>query len=113
MNKNSFTLLITLFFVFLISILTVNILETKSIKNKNIENKYLYIQAKNHINFLKQYIQTLTKDELKNTKHILIKNDLYKIEAFIKNENSIFTIEMFVKSKNTDISLYKQLVLNN
>ncbi|MDN5062795.1 hypothetical protein [Aliarcobacter butzleri] len=51
--KRAYTLLITIVLISTFSYLGVLILETKALKNQNLSNQYLYIQAKNHLNFLK------------------------------------------------------------
>ncbi|MCR1814648.1 hypothetical protein [Aliarcobacter butzleri] len=51
--KKAYTLLITIVLISTFSYLGILILETKALKNHNLSNQYLYIQAKNHLNFLK------------------------------------------------------------
>ena len=53
--KKAYTLLLTIVLITIFSVLGIFILETKSLKNTNLTNQYLYIQAKNHKNFLKDY----------------------------------------------------------
>ena len=52
--KKSYVLFITLVLVVVFSVLANFILETNSLKNEAFKQKYLYLQAKNHILFLKQ-----------------------------------------------------------
>ena len=103
--KKSYTLLITIFLITLFSILGIFILETKSLRAENLTNQYLYIQAKNHKNFLKDYLKSI---DLKNINDFEIEDDLFKIYAKIEKNNSIFTINVFVKAKDYDISLHEQ-----
>ena len=103
--KKSYTLLITIVLITLFSILGIFILETKSLRAENLTNQYLYIQAKNHKNFLKDYLKSI---DLKNINDFEIEDDLFKIYAKIEKNNSIFTINVFVKAKDYDISLHEQ-----
>lgn len=103
--KKSYTLLITIVLITLFSILSIFILETKSLRAENLTNQYLYIQAKNHKNFLKDYLKSI---DLKNINDFEIEDDLFKIYAKIEKNNSIFTINVFVKAKDYDISLHEQ-----
>ena len=105
--KKSYTLLITIILITIFSYLAVSILQTKSLRNVNLTNQYLYIQAKNHKNFLKDYLKSI---DLNGINSFEIKDDLFNIYAKIEKNNSIFTIHIFVKAKNYDISLYEKVV---
>jgi len=105
--KKSYTLLITIVLITLFSILSIFILETKSLRAENLTNQYLYIQAKNHKNFLKDYLNSI---DLTNINDFEIEDDLFKIYAKIEQNNSIFTINVFVKAKDYDISLYERVI---
>ena len=105
--KKAYTLLLTIVLITIFSVLGIFILETKSLKNTNLTNQYLYIQAKNHKNFLKDYLKSI---DLTNINHFEINDDLFDIYAKIEKNNSIFTIHIFVKAKDYDISLYEKVV---
>ena len=105
--KKSYTLLITITLITLFSVLGIFILETKSLRSENLTNQYLYIQAKNHKNFLKDYIKSI---DLTNINDFEIEDDLFDIFAKIEKNNSIFTIDIFVKAKDYDVSLYEKVV---
>ena len=83
------------------------ILETKSLRSENLTNQYLYIQAKNHKTFLKDYLKNI---DLTNINDFEVEDNLFNIYAKIEKNNSIFTIHIFVKAKNYDISLYEKVV---
>ncbi|WP_419675961.1 hypothetical protein ACN2CX_02800 [Aliarcobacter butzleri] len=57
--KKAYTLLITIVLISTFSYLGVLILETKALKNQNLSNQYLYIQAKNHLNFFEDFVTGL------------------------------------------------------
>ena len=76
--KKSYVLFITLILVVVFSVLANFILETNSLKNEAFTQKYLYLQAKNHILFLEDYI---LKTDLEDTKDIKIDDDLFTIVA--------------------------------
>ena len=104
--KRSFSLLITIFLLSIFSYLALSILETKSLRNTNLQNQYLYLQAKNHKEFLKSYLNSI---ELKDIKHLSIEDDFFEIYAVITKETNFFEIDLFVKSKKFNISIYENL----
>lgn len=105
--KKAYTLLLTIILITLFSVLGIFILETKSLKSENLTNQYLYIQAKNHKNFLKDYLKSI---DLNGINDFEIKDDLFDIYAKIEKNNSIFTIDIFVKAKEYDISLHEKII---
>ena len=104
--KKAYTLLLTIVLITTFSVLGIFILETKSLKNTNLTNQYLYIQAKNHKNFLKNYINEL---DLKDITHLKVDDDLFDIFAQIEQKGSIFYVDIFVKAKDYNISLYERI----
>ena len=104
--KKAYSLLMTITLITLFSVLGIFILETKSLRSENLTNQYLYIQAKNHKNFLKDYLKSI---DLEGINDFEIKDDLFDIYAKIEKNNSIFTIHIFVKAKDYDISLYEKV----
>ncbi len=105
--KKSFSLLITIFLLAIFSYLAVSILETKSLRNTNLQNQYLYLQAKNHKEFLKAYIKSI---DLKNINHLTIEDNFFEIYALIKKKTNSFEIDFFVKSKKFDISIHEKII---
>ena len=105
--KNSFTLLITIFLLSVFSYLAISILQTKSLRNTNLQNQYLYLQANNHKEFLKQY---LNKIELKNLTYLQIEDDMFEIYANIKEISKSYEIDIFIKAKEFDISLHEKII---
>jgi hypothetical protein len=105
--KKAYSLLITITLITLFSVLGIFILETKSLRSENLTNQYLYIQAKNHKNFLKDYLKSI---DLNGINDFEIKDDLFDIYAKIEKNNSISTIHIFVKAKDYDISLYEKVL---
>jgi len=110
--KKSFSLFSTLILVFIFSISAIKIYELKSISSTNIINQYKYIQAKNHLNFLEEYIKSL--NNLNNLEKIQIENEKYEILALVKKiENKKFEIQLSVKAVGFDIRVYKKVLKNN
>lgn len=105
--KKAYTLLLTIVLITIFSVLGVFILETKSLRSTNLTNQYLYIQAKNHKNFLKDYLKSI---DLSGINHLKVEDDLFDIYAKIESKDSIFTIDIFVKAKDYDISLYERVI---
>ncbi len=104
--KKSFVLFITLFLLSIFSFLLIFIYQTKAFQSKNIQNQYLYIQANNHKEFLKDYLKTI---DLKDIKKINVKDEVFNIEAFIKKLGDKNEIHIFIKAKDYDISVYEKL----
>ncbi len=104
--KKAYTLFLTIVLITTFSVLGIFILETKSLKNTNLTNQYLYIQAKNHKNFLKNYINEL---DLKDITHLKVDDDLFDIFAQIEQKGSISYVDIFVKAKDYNISLYERI----
>jgi hypothetical protein len=102
--KKSFSLLITLFLLSIFSYLAISILQTKSLRNTNLQNQYLYIQAKNHKEFLKKYIESI---KLNSINHLKIHDDLFDIYAEIKKKENLYEINLYVKSKKFNISIHE------
>ena len=105
--KKSYTLLITIILISLFSFLAISILQTKSLRAENLTNQHLYIQAKNHKNFLKDYLRSI---DLEGITSFEIEDEIFKIYAKIEKNNSIFTIDIFVKAKEFNISLYERVI---
>jgi hypothetical protein len=103
----SFSLLVTLFLLSIFSYLALSILETKSLRNTNLQNQYLYIQAKNHKEFLKEYIKSI---DLENIKHFSIEDKSFNIYSLIKKRENDYEIDLFVKSKIFNISIHEKII---
>ncbi len=101
--KKSFSLLITLFFISILSYISISIMQTKSLQTKNIQNQYLYIQGKNHMSFFKNYIKSLNLSDINK---VQMNDDLFEIYALIKEKQ----IDIFVKAKNYNISIYEKII---
>lgn len=102
--KKAYTLLITIILVTLFSYIGILILETKALRNENLSNQYLYIQAKNHLNFFEDFV---TDYDLKDITHLQIEDELFDIYATKLIDSNV--IDIFVKAKDFDISIHKQI----
>ncbi|MDN5089297.1 hypothetical protein [Aliarcobacter butzleri] len=102
--KRAYTLLITIVLISTFSYLGVLILETKALKNHNLSNQYLYIQAKNHLNFFEDFVKNY---DLKDITHLQIEDELFDIYATKLIDSNI--VDIFVKAKDFDISIHKQI----
>ena len=109
MKKKSFTLFSTLILVFIFSMLTVKIFEVKSISSINIENQYNYIQGKNHLIFLEEYLNSL--NDLSGLDKIQIENNSYDIYALVKKVDTKYEIELIVEAIDFDIRIYKKIFI--
>ncbi len=107
--KKAFTLFATLLLLVVFSFLIINIFEVKSLSSSNIVNKYQYIQGKNHLLFLEEYLRNSSLDGVNK---IEIEDNKFKIQAYVKDKTSNFFIQMQVKAKDFDISLVKNIEIN-
>lgn len=106
-TKKSFILLSTLLLVVLFAFLSIRIFEAKNITSINIQNQYNYIQAKNHLVFLENYIKSLESLDL--TDKINIVNDNFNIYALIKKTKGDFEAELIVEALDSKIRVYKRV----
>ena len=109
-SKKAYTLLITIVLISLFSYLIISTMQTKSFANKNIQNQYLYIQAKNHMDFFKDYINSISTEQLRNINKLELKDNYFEIEANIVNTNPNLQIDIFVKSISFDIRLHERVI---
>lgn len=111
MKKDSFTLFSTLILIFIFSILVVNIFETKSMSSTNIQKQYNYIQAKNHLYFLEEYISSLKNFD--TIEKIEIEDSFFNIFADITKKSKNHQANLYVKSKLHNISIHKVISIKN
>ena len=76
--KKSFTLFVTIVLFSVFTYVTFDILQTKAIKSENIKNQFLYIQAKNHISFLEDYLKNI---DLKEIDSLKVDDNFFDIKA--------------------------------
>ena len=101
--KKAYTLLITIVLISTFSYSGVSILETKALKNQNLSNQYLYIQAKNHLNFFEDFV---TDYDLKDITHLQIEDELFHIYATKLIDSNV----IFVRARDFDVSIHKQII---
>ena len=106
--KKSFVLLFTLILITLFSLVAVNIFEVKSLSSINILKQHNYLQAKNYLKFLEEYLQHL--DDLSSINSIEIPNENFNILAKIKRVNEHYEIELIVVNLASNIRLYKKII---
>ena len=102
--KKSYILLFTIILISIFSYLSLFIYETKSLSAKVVREQYLYLQAKNHLDFFEEYI---ISSDLTNINKLELQNNDFEIYADIKKDNVLYLINIYVKSKNYNISLHK------
>lgn len=115
--KKAYTLFITISLITVFSILSIQILEKKSLRSENLTNQVLYIQAKNHLEFLKEYL----KDEMSSrkssidegvetlelSKTIEIIDEKFTLKAVQSSDERYYNL--YVKAKDYDIALHQKL----
>ncbi|MGB5793125.1 hypothetical protein [Poseidonibacter sp.] len=108
--KKSYTLLITIILVSVFSYLCLSLFEIKSLRYQNLSNQHLYIQANNHKEFMKNYLQTL---DLSSLEHLKIEDENFNIYAIIKEIDNFYIIDIYVNSKEYSISIHEQIKKEN
>lgn len=103
--KKSYVLFITLVLVLVFSILLNFILEVNSLRSESFKQKHLFLQAKNHFEFLEEYFLNI---DLKDLKSLKIEDDIFEIKAQKEKEGNSFLLS--VTSKEFDIRLSKKIV---
>lgn len=111
MKKKSFTLFSTLILIFIFSILVINIFETKSMSSNNIQKQYTYIQAKNHLYFLEEYISSLKNFD--TVEKLEVEDSFFNIFAYITKKNKDYQANLYIKSKLYNISIHKLISIKN
>ncbi|WP_418180258.1 hypothetical protein ACNSOL_09060 [Aliarcobacter lanthieri] len=104
--KKSYTLIITLILLVVFSIVANQILENSSLGNESLKQKVLYIQAKNHLEFLEEYLLSIN---LKDIEKIQINDDSFEIKAQKSKEFEGFFLD--IKSFDFDIRVTKKLII--
>ena len=105
--KKSYTLLITIVLISFFSYFSLSILETKALRSENLTNQYLYIQAKNHMSFFKEFIKDY---DLKGLNHLQIEDGFFDIYANITFEDSKYFVNLYVRAKDYDVSIYEKII---
>lgn len=100
--KKAYTLFLTIILLSTFSYVSLQILQTKAIKSENIKNQFLYIQAKNHLNFLEEYLKSL---DLKDIESLEIYDDFFEIKAIKSKDNK--NMNLYVKAFDYDIRVTK------
>ncbi len=116
--KKSFSLLITLVLITIFSFFTIFIIQTKSLSVSNLTNAYLQTQTKLHLEFFKEYINSLDL-KAKCLSTLSFNDDIYKLNASITYENGCtntmpqdVTIDIFASSKslNNEVNLHQRVI---
>ncbi|AXH11646.1 hypothetical protein [Halarcobacter bivalviorum] len=108
--KKSFILFSVIILLFVFSLLMIKIYETKSINSLNIVNQYKYIQAKNHLLFLEEYLRSL--NDFSSLSKLEIEDKDYKIIAFISSKESLYEIELIVKAFEHNVRVHKSFTVS-
>lgn len=104
--KKAYTLLLTILLLTIFSYVSLQILQTKAIKSENIKNQFLYIQAKNHLSFLEEYLKSI---DLKEIDSLKIDDDFFEIKA-IKSKD-LKHINLYVKSYDYNVRVTKIITI--
>ncbi|VAY88054.1 hypothetical protein MNB_ARC-1_756 [hydrothermal vent metagenome] len=106
--KKSFALFITIILVTLFATLSISIVETKTISTNIDTLKYLYLQSNMHLHYIKKYIQTHTKQEIKDFK---LNDQRFTTNIILEDENNKTIYYIYIKTKDdTAVSLYDTVI---
>ncbi|QKF58735.1 hypothetical protein ACNSOO_10860 [Aliarcobacter lanthieri] len=107
--KKAYTLIITLILLVVFSLVANQILENSSLGNESLKQKVLYIQAKNHLKFLEEYILSLNLEDIESINNLKIDDDSFEIKAQKSKEFEGLLLD--VKSFDFDIRVTKKLII--
>lgn len=109
--KKSFGLLLAIGAIFVFSFLGIYILQNKALSSELNTNKYHYLQSSLHLEFAKEYIKSLTFDDIDFEKLDLSDNK-YDIVMDIKSEETQKIAHIFVSPKDgTTVRVYDKVVV--
>lgn len=104
--KKSFTLFVTIVLFSVFTYVTFDILQTKAIKSENIKNQFLYIQAKNHIFFLEDYLKNI---DLKDIDSLKVDDNFFDIKAQKSKDFEGYLLS--VSSNDSNIKITKKFLI--
>ena len=104
--KKSFTLFVTIVLFSVFTYVTFDILQTKAIKSENIKNQFLYIQAKNHISFLEDYLKNI---DLKDIDSLKVDDNFFDIKAQKSKDFAGYLLS--VSSNDFNIRITKKFLI--
>lgn len=104
--KKSFTLFVTIVLFSVFTYVTFDILQTKAIKSENIKNQFLYIQAKNHISFLEDYLKSI---DLKDIDSLKVDDNFFDIKAQKSKDFAGYLLS--VSSNDFNIRITKKFLI--
>jgi hypothetical protein len=107
-KKKSFALFLTIIALVSFSYLSLSILETNSISSNIDKLKYLHLQANIHLKYIKKYISSHSKEEIKNFN---LSDERFNISIkSIEENNNTTTYHISINTKdNTNIRIYSML----
>ena len=109
--KKSFGLLVAIGAIFVFSFLGIYILQNKALSSTLNTNKYHYLQSSLHLDFAKEYIKSLSFDDIDFAK-LDLSDDKYNILMDIKSNETQKTVHIFVSSKDgTSVRVYDSVVI--
>lgn len=107
--KKAFTLFSVIVLLFVFSLLAIKIYETKSITSINIVNNYKYIQGKNHLLFLEEYVNSL--NSFQDIEKISFEEGEFLCSALVEEKENYYEIQIEVKSQIDNIRLQRLLTI--
>lgn len=108
--KKGFILFSVIILLFVFSLVMIKIYETKSINSLNIINQYKYIQAKNHLLFLEEYLRSL--NDFSSLSKLEIEDTEYKLIAYVSSKESFYEIELIVKAFEHNVRVHKSFTIS-
>ncbi len=100
--RKSFALFITIILVTLFAILSISIIETKNISSNIDKLKYLHLQAKIHMQYIKKYIDTHSQNEIES---FVLDDNRFNAIIISELDENLTIYNVTVEAKNTNIRI--------
>lgn len=107
--KRSFGILTAILSIITFSLVVIYIMQNSALNTKLSSDKYYYLQSSLHIEFAKEYINSLKEEDLK-LKSFDLSDDKYNILIELEDKKDHLVAHIFVSPKEyNNISLYEKV----
>ena len=107
-TKQAFALLITIMLVVIISYFTYSIVQSNTFSSNLNKLKYLHLQAKIHLDFVKDYIASHTQTQIDT---FVLNDERFDVTIVSKDENGTMVYYIAIETKDeTPIRLSDKII---
>ncbi len=106
--RNSFSLLITIILLTIFASLSISIIENKTISSNIDKHKYLYLQSNIHMKYIKNYIQTHTKEDITQ---FTLDDKRFQVDIIGQKENNQTIYNISIQTiDDTNVRIVSQVI---